>query len=133
MDVGNELIRSYEVSTASLHDGEIDLVKTGDKKAYRDKGYFGKKLHAEDVQDRTMTRATRGHDLNSQQTKINRAISHVRAPGERPFSVIKKVFHGSTTRVKTLARVSIKEMLKLFAFNLYQLVTLKRKAIAKAL
>lgn len=47
IDVGNHLIRELEVTTASLHDGEIDLVKTGDITAYRDKGYFGKKLKAE--------------------------------------------------------------------------------------
>ena len=35
--------------------------------------------------------------------------------------------------VKTLARVKIKELFKCFAFDLYQLVTLERKKIAKAL
>ena len=133
LDVCHELIREYEVSTASLHDGEIDLVRIGDRKSYRDKGYFGKNLFAKNVRDNTMKRATRGNPLSARELKRNRAISRIRAPGERPFSVIKNVFRGATTRVKNLARVSIKEMLKCFAFNLYQLVTLQRKKLARAL
>lgn len=129
IDVGHELIREYEVSTASLHDGEIDLVEDGDNKAYRDKGYFGKKLNANNVKDKTMKRAVRGHPLSDKEIEKNVAISRIRAPGERPFAVIKNVFNG----VKTLVRVSIKEMFKCFAFNLYQMVTLKRKKLAIAL
>lgn len=133
LDVGHTLIREYEVTTASLHDGEVDLVKNGDGIAYRDKGYHGKKLNAKNVRDKTMKRASRGHPLCDTEIKRNRKISSVRSPGERPFGVIKKVFHGGTTRVKTLVRVSIKQMFTCFAFNLYQLVSLQRKKLAKAL
>ena len=133
LDVDNHLIREVEVTTASLHDGEIDLVEEGDKIAYRDKGYFGKKLKAEDVDDKTMKRATRKRKLNGGEQKRNKAISRIRAPGERPFGVIKRVFNGYRASVKTLERVSIKEMLKCFAYNLYQLVTLERKKLAIAL
>jgi IS5 family transposase len=127
-DVGHQLIRDYEVTTASLHDGEVDLVENGDGPAYRDKGYFGKKLHARrGVKDKTMKRAVRGRKLDAAEKKRNRAISRIRSPGERPFGVVKRVFRGGRTLVKTLTRVSIKEMLKCFAYNLYQLVTLERK------
>ena len=130
LDVGHTLIREYEVTTASLHDGEIDLVKNGDGIAYRDKGYHGKKLHAKNIIDKTMKRGARDHPLCDKEIKRNRAISSVRSPGERPFGVMKKVFHDGTTRVKTLARVSIKEMFNCFGFNLYQLVSLRRKKLA---
>ena len=133
LDVGYHLIREYEVSTASLHDGEVDLAENNDGNVYRDKGYFGKKLHCFGVNDKTMRRGVRGHPLSKKDLKINKAISRVRAPGERPFAVIKRVFHGGRTRVKTLARVSVKESFKFFAFNLYQLVTLRRRELAKAL
>lgn len=66
------LIRSYEVTTASLHEGEIDLVEQGDIAAYRDKGYFGKRLHARGVEDKTMQRIVRGHKLNGSKLKRNR-------------------------------------------------------------
>ena len=133
LDVDNHLIRELEVTTASLHDGEIDLVENGDKSAYRDKGYFGKKLKARNVEDLTMKRGTRGGKLNGGEQKRNKMISRIRAPGERPFGVIKRVFHGERTLVKTLKRVKIKEVFKCFAFDLYQLVTLERSKLAIAL
>jgi len=123
-DVDNLLIRSYDVTTASVHDNQIDLVTDGDIAAYRDKGYFGSTLAANGVLDKTMQRATRAKKPNGGQIKRNIAISRVRSPGERPFSVIKRVFHGWYTQVTTLARVKIKEMFKCFTYNLYQLVTI---------
>jgi len=133
LDVDNHLIRDVTVTTASLHDNNIDLVKSGDNAAYRDKGYFGKELEAKDVIDKTMKRATKKRKLNGGEQKRNRSISRIRVPGERPFSVIKRVFKGGRTFVKTLERVEIKELFKCFAFNLYQLVTLERKKLASAL
>lgn len=133
IDVGHHLIREYEVSTASLHDNKIDLVEECDNKVYRDKGYFGKTLNCGGVKDMTMKKATRGHPLNQKERDRNFAISKIRAPGERPFAVMKRVFHGGRTFVKTLRRVSVKEMFKCFAFDLYQLVTLQRRELAKAL
>lgn len=85
------------------------------------------------VTNKTMQRAVRGRKLNGGQQRRNKAISRIRSPGERPFSVIKRAFHGDRTYVKTLERVSIKEMFKAFAYDLYQLFTLKRKRIAKAI
>jgi IS5 family transposase len=128
-DVDNHLIREYQVTTASLHDGEIDLVKKGDVAAYRDKGYVGKEIKAKGIIDKTMKRATKSRKLNGGELKYNRAVSRIRAPGERPFSIIKRVFSGTRTLVKNLERVSIKEMFKCFAYNLYQLVTLRRKEL----
>lgn len=131
-DVGNQLIRSYEVSTASLHDAEVDLVEEGDDTAYRDKGYFGRALNAEGVSNKTMKRATKNRKLNGGEQLRNKAISRIRAPGERPYGVVKRVFHNNRTLVKTLERVSIKQMFTYFAYNLYQLVTLVRNEIAIA-
>jgi IS5 family transposase len=133
LDVDNHLIRELEVTSASLHDGEIDLVDKRDKVAYRDKGYFGKKLKAKNVKDMTMKRGTRAGKINGGEQKRNKMISRIRAPGERPFGVIKRVFNGGRTLVKTLERVRVKEVFKCFAFNLYQLVTLERKKLAGAL
>jgi len=127
VDVDYHLIRDYDVSTASLHDGEIDLVDNGDIAAYRDKGYFGKQLKAKNVEDKTMKRATKSRKLNGGEQLRNKMISRIRAQGERPYSVIKRTFHGDRTNVKNLERVLIKELFKCFAYNLYQLVTLQRK------
>jgi len=133
VDVGCHLVRSYEVSTGSLHDSQVDLVEEGDDRAYRDKGYFGKQLKCSGVKDMTMKRATKSKKLNGGELKRNKAISRIRAVGERPFAVVKNVFHAGFTQVKTLDRVSMKEMFKWFAYDLYQLVTLERKKLAQAM
>lgn len=132
LDVDHHLIREIEVTTASLHDAKIDLVEQEDIAAYRDKGYVGTPV-PKGVIDKTMQRDTRARKINGGQQKRNYSISQVRAPGERPFAVMKRVFHGAHTLVKTLARVTIKEHFKAIGYNLYQLVTLERKRIATAL
>ncbi len=131
-DIKHGLIRSLETTTAKDHDGTVDLVEEADGKAYRDKGYFGTPL-AGCVHDMTMQRAVRDHPLTKQQKERNARISRKRSPGERPYAVIKEVFHGGITYVTTLARVHVKNVFACIAFNLYQLVTLERKKLAKAL
>ena len=132
VDIDHHLIRDLEVTSANVHDSAVDLVAVGDRVVYRDKGYFGKQVGAPGVVDRTMKRAVRGHRLNGGEQRRNRALGRVRAPGERPFSVIKRVFRGGWTGVKTCERVRIKEMFKCVGYNLYQLVTLERKRLAVA-
>ena len=123
------LIRKLAITPANVHDGNIDLSEPGDIAMYRDRGYCGKPLKYACVNDRTMIRK----DSSSQWVKqTNKSISKARVPGERPFAVIKEVFNGTRTKVKNLARVAIKELFKYFGYNLYQLVTLKRKELALA-
>ena len=132
VDVKHGLIRNLETTTAKNHDGTVNLIKEGDGKAYRDKGYFGTFV-PNGVHDMTMQRSTRGHQLPRTQKNRNARISKKRSPGERPFAVIKEVFHGGVTYVTTLARVHTKNIFTCIAYNLYQLVTLERKRLAKAL
>lgn len=126
IDMDYHLIRKYETTTASLHDGNVDLAKPNEV-TYRDRGYTGKKTKAKG--NASMKRG----NLTQKEKMRNQRISRKRVPGERPFAVIKNVFNGARTKVKTLARVDIKEMFKCFAFNLYQLVTLERKKLAIAM
>lgn len=130
-DVDNKLIRDCVTTTASQHDATINLVKKGDGIAYRDKGYFGTQL-PKGVLDKTMHRGVRGHTLNGSEKRRNKSIGRIRSPGERPFAVIKDVFHGGLVHVTTLARVHIKQVFVCFAYNLYQLVTIQRGHLAKA-
>lgn len=120
LDVDHHLIRCIEITTASVHDSDIDLSKK-DEVVYRDKGYTGKETKAKG--NGSMKRG----NLSIWEKLRNKRIARRRAPGERPFSVIKRTFHGDRTQVKTLERVEIKEMFKCFAYDLYQLVTLERK------
>ena len=133
VDVDHHLIRDLVVTPANVHDSDVNLVTVGDRAVYRDKGYFGKRVDIPGVVDKTMKRAVRGRRLNGGEQRRNRAIGRVRAPGERPFSVIKRVFHGDRIGVKTCERVRVKEMFKCFAYDVYQLVTLERKRLAVAM
>jgi IS5 family transposase len=123
LDVDHHLIRDVEVTTASVHDSEVDLSKR-DEVVYRDKGYTGKETKAKG--NGSMKRG----NLTIWQKLRNKRIAKKRAPGERPFSVIKRTFHGDRTYVKTISRVCVKEMFKCFAYDLYQLVTLERKRVS---
>jgi len=127
-DVDYQLIRDFETVTASQHDATIEQIGKEDIAAYRDKGYFGTPIPS-GVKDFTMDRAVRGRPLTREQKERNREISRVRAPGERPFSVIKTVFKGFKTRYKRIGRVNIQSMFSCFAYDLYQLFTLKKKGI----
>lgn len=121
IDKENQLIRRLYTTTASVHDSQIDGSKKGET-VYRDKGYFGVKPKAS--MDKTMKRATRGHPLTCKDKRRNKAISRVRSLVERPFAVIKKIFHGGHTMVTTVSRVHTRNIFSAFSFNLIQLLTL---------
>jgi len=125
LDIGHHLIRDLDVTPANVHDGNIDLADS-DEVIYRDRGYTGKETVAKG--NASMKRG----NLKPRQKMRNKRVSRKLAPGERPFSVIKRVFNEDRTCVKTLERIWIKEMFKCFAYDLYQLVTLERKRLAEA-
>ncbi len=125
VDVEFGLIRAIETTTASLHDSQVDL-SSENERVYRDKGYFGAPARGRSV---TMSRATRGHPLSRWDRLRNLQISRIRAPGERPFAVIKTVFKAAHVLVTTVQRVSVKMVFTAIAYNLYQLRTLRKAGI----
>ncbi len=118
--VNNQLIRSVEVTTASVHDSQVHLEKKGDGAAYRDKAYAGTPLLAKGVKDKTLEKASRGHPLTERQMKRNALLSKVRCLGERPFAVIKSVFHAGHTFVKTVERVTVQVFFRCIGYNIYR-------------
>ena len=66
----------------------------------------------------------RGHPLGIRDKLRNRRINRKRAPGERPFALIKRVFHAGHVLVTTVQRVHVKMVFSCFCFNLIQLKTL---------
>ena len=125
MDVEYGLIRTIETTTASVHDSQVDLFSEGER-IYRDKGYFGASARGNSV---TMCRATRGHPLSNWDRMRNLQISKIRAPGERPFAIIKTVFKAAHVLVTTVERVNVKMVFTAIAYNLYQLRTLQRVGV----
>jgi IS5 family transposase len=88
----------------------------------RDRGYFGVLAMGIDF---TMKRRTTEYPLGEPDKERNRLISKLRSPGERPHAVIERVFGARRVLVTTVLRVHAKMMVAAFAFNLYQLCTLK--------
>jgi IS5 family transposase len=125
VDVQYGLIRAIETTTASVHDSQVDL-SSKDERVYRDKGYFGASAKGRSV---TMYRATRGHPLSAWDRLRNLQISRIRAPGERPFAVIRTVFKAAHVLVTTVQRVNVKMVFTAIAYNLYQLRTLHKAGV----
>ena len=124
-DIDYSLIREIETTTASLHDSQVDL-SIKDEIVLRDRGYFG--VTAKGI-DFTMKRRTSEKPLMELNKERNRLISQLRSPGERPHAVIKRVFGAGRVLVTTVKRVCIELMVTAFAFNLYQLCTLKKAKV----
>ena len=119
-DIDHGLIRDLETTPASVHDSQVDLSRPGEV-VYKDKGYFGAVSRGWDA---TMKRATRGHPLSIWDRLRNARINRKRAPGERPFAVIKRVFGSGHVLVTTVERVHVKMVFSCLCFNLVQLCTL---------
>lgn len=127
VDVKNNLIREFEVTTASVHDSNIDLTKEGDQKIYRDRGYTGKILKTKNVKDMTMKKKKQNKPWTKTDIKTNRKIAGIRAAVERPYHVIKNIFNGQKIFVKNIKRVKIKLMFNCIGYNYYYLVTCIKK------
>jgi IS5 family transposase len=112
-------------STASLHDSQVDL-SVKDEVVLRDRGYFGAKAKGVDF---TMKRRISEKPLEELDKERNRLISKLRSPGERPHAVIKRIFDSGRVLVTTVQRVHVKMMAVAFAFDLYQLYTLKNAKV----
>jgi IS5 family transposase len=121
-DIDYYLIREIETTTAKLHDSQVDLSTEGEI-VLRDRGYFG--VQAKGI-DFTMKRRTTEKPLEEIDRERNRLISVLRSPGERPHAVIKRVFRAERVLVTTVKRVGVLMMVTAFAYNLYQLCTLKK-------
>ncbi len=100
VDKETQIIRRFATSTASLHDSQIDLSESGET-VYRDRGYFGTPINGS--MDKTMKKATRNHPISTKDKRRNKAISRIRSLVERPYAVIKRVFHAGHVMVTTVS------------------------------
>lgn len=124
MDEDFGLIRRIEVTTASVHDSQVDLAKEGEVR-YADKGYFGARTKGYDA---AMRKATKGRPLSYKDEMRNRRISRIRSPVERIFAFTKCVCKAGHVMVTTVARVRVKMIIAGIVFNLFHLNEAKRKA-----
>jgi len=128
IDKEHQFIRRFDTTTASVHDSQVDLSQKGET-VYRDKGYFGSVPFAS--MDKTMRRSVRGHPISTKDKRRNRAISRVRSLVERPFAVIKRVFHSGHLMVTTHLRVHARMLFACFSYNLFNLVSIRNRPIER--
>ena len=126
MDAKFGLIRRIEVTSAEVHDSQVDLAKKGEVR-YGDKGFFGAKTKGYDA---AMKRATRGHPLSYKDEMRNKRISAKRAPVERFYAFIKCVCKAGHVAVTTTQRVRVKMTITGIVFNVYHLASAIRKLAA---
>jgi IS5 family transposase len=108
-----------------VHDSQVDL-SSEDEIVLRDRGYFGAEAKGIDF---TMKRRTSEKPLGELDKERNRLISALRSPGERPHAVIKRIFGMGRVLVTTVKRVQVELMVTAFAFDLFQLCTLKKAKV----
>ncbi|MHB8544762.1 MAG: transposase [Leptospirales bacterium] len=118
-----QLIRRFVVTTASLHDSQVDLSIPGIP-CYRDKGYAGARCRGINA---TMDKASRNHPLTVEKVRRNRRITRKRSPGERPFAVMKGIMNGGHTFVTMIRRYRVKAMFLCLGYNTLTLLTLKKQ------
>ncbi len=119
-DLDHGLVRSLDVTGASVHDSRVDLSLPGEV-VYRDKGYFGVEPRGFDA---TMLRGVRGRPLGYRDQLRNNRIGSKRRPVERVFALLKRGFGCERVLVTSLERVRVKLLFMCFCFNLTQLGSL---------
>lgn len=69
--------------------------------------------------DKTMKKGTRNHPISNERSY--KAISRVRSLGERPFAVMKGIFHAGHVMVTTVERVHVKNLFTCLSYYLYRM------------
>ena len=123
--VEHDVIANYAVTTASFHNPHIDL-SIPVIVNYKDKGYFG--IEGRGI-DATMDRSLKGYKLPVESICRNMGITRKRSMGERPYSVIKTIFHGGHVFVTTIPRVRVKCMFMCLGHNLMCIIRMKKKGM----
>ena len=119
-DTDRSLIRALETTPASVHDSRVDLSRPGEV-VYRDKGYHGARPRGYDA---TMRRGSRGRPLSVWDRFRNMRIDRLRAPVERVFAVVKRVFDGCRGLVTTVRRGYVRMVFSCLCFNLLRIRSL---------
>lgn len=115
MQKGSKFIEEVAVTTAKVHDNNIDLADEDDI-IYRDKGYTGTKTKAKG--DGTMLKRK---NSTIREKLRNIRIQKKRAEGEHPYGTIKRSFKGGFTKLTTIPRVFVQQVFVCIAYNVHRL------------
>ncbi len=114
MQKGSKFIEEVAVTTAKIHDNNIDLADENDI-IYRDRGYSGSKTKAKG--DATMKLGK----LSVKQKLRNKRIAKKRSEGEHPYGTIHRSFNGGRTKLTTIPRVFVQQVFVCMAYNIHRL------------
>jgi len=116
---GSKLIETLAVTTAKVHDNNIDLFEKNEI-GYRDRGYSGSKTKAKG--NGTMKLGK----LSIREKLRNKRISKKRSEGEHPFGTIHSSMNGGRTKLTTIVRVYIQQLFVCIGYNLRRLTFLNK-------
>lgn len=122
-DIKNKLITELSVTTAKVHDGNIDLAKP-DEIIYRDRGYTGCGTKARG--DGTMKRGK----LTPHDILRNKRITRIRCRGEHPYGTMTRILKAGHTKLTTTVRVYVQQTFVGFAYNMHRLNFLLKRVLA---
>lgn len=112
---GSKIITEMAVTTAKVHDSNIDLGNENDKVLYRDKAWTGVPTKAKG--NGNMKRGK----LPVKEKLRNKRIARKRCSGEHQYGTMKRSFGAGTTKRTTVARVFIQQLFVCMAYNLHRL------------
>jgi len=122
-----KLIHSVETTAANVHDSQVvdKLLHGNETKVWGDSAYTGQKAKIRAVATRArcliQAKGSRYHQLTDEQKLMNRNKSRVRAKGEHPFLVIKRIFGFAKVRYRGLAKNTNRLLVCCGLANLYLL------------
>lgn len=117
---GTKIITEIAVTTAKVHDSNIDLGNENDDVLYRDKAWTGKPTKAKG------NGSMKKGKLTIKEKHRNKRITKKRSVGEHPFGTMTRTFKSGTTKLTTNGRVFIQQLMVCFTYNVYRLRFLTR-------
>lgn len=139
-DAKYKLIRSFEVSSANVHDSQVlpKLLRppNGSRSVWADRAYYGaateQLLRERGLRSRILRRATRAGPLSVRDRRANRRNARVRARVEHVFGAMCNEMGGMALRCIGEVRATVRGGLRNLTYNMYRVVSLQRQAGAIA-
>jgi transposase, IS5 family len=120
-----KLIHSVVATAANVHDSQVlgDLLHGEETKVWGDSAYTGQRetirRHAPQARDFTQHKAHRHHPLSDEERARNRNKSRVRAKGEHPLLILKRIFGFTKVRYRGLHKNANRLFVACGLVNLY--------------
>lgn len=126
VDAGSGLVHTIQATAANVHDATVlpELLHGNEEALYGDSAYHSKALKELSMivglSFFVCQRGSRGHPLSERARMRNRRFSRVRAIGEHPYLVVKRLWGHAKVRYRGIAK-NLAQMHTLFALaNLYR-------------